>query len=76
VAQAISDVPLLTQDGGNYSDTRVLQLSTREERFWKSKATLIQKTETLVSTHLKVAAIKSGTSSMLMNGRENQEKEK
>jgi hypothetical protein len=48
VDQAISDVQLPTQDGGNSSDIRVPQLSMKEERLWKSLAMLTKKIETLV----------------------------
>jgi hypothetical protein len=69
------DAQLLTLDGGNYSDTKELQLSTREERSWKSKVTLILNKEILESTLKRMASINNGTLSMLMNGRENQVKE-
>jgi hypothetical protein len=35
VDQAISDVPLPTQDGGNSSDTEVPLLSMRDQKLWK-----------------------------------------
>jgi len=70
-----SDVPLPIQDGGNSSDTKDLQLLTREERYSKSKETLILKTETLASIDNKMVSGNNGTLSTLMSGRENQEKE-
>jgi hypothetical protein len=42
-----SDVLLLTLDGGNCLDTKVLPLSMKEEKFWKSLVMLTKKTETL-----------------------------
>jgi len=41
VDQPTLDVPLLTQDGGNFSDTRALPLSMKEERSLKSLETLM-----------------------------------
>jgi hypothetical protein len=75
VDQATSDVPLPTQDGGNSSDTKEPMLSTREEKFLKSKVTSTLRTETSVSTTQLEVFTKSGISSMLMNGKVNQEKE-
>jgi hypothetical protein len=72
--QAISDVLLPTQDGGNSSDTRVLTLLMREEKFWKLSAMLIKRTETLESILKEMVFINNGTLSMLMNGRVNPEK--
>jgi len=72
--QATLDVPPQTQDGGNYSDTKELQLSMREERFSKSKEILIKKTEILESTHRTTESTNNGTLSMLTNGKENQER--
>jgi hypothetical protein len=42
------DALLPTQDGGNCSNIKMLSLSVKEERYWKSKATLTRRTETLV----------------------------
>lgn len=47
VDQTTLDVLPLTQDGGNCSDIKVPLLSTKEEKLWRSKETLIKKTETL-----------------------------
>jgi hypothetical protein len=73
VTAATSDVLLLTQDGGNYSDTKDLKSSTREERFLKFKVELMLKTETswLIAKTTKLST-NNGISSMLINGRENQ----
>jgi len=73
--QATLDALPLTQDGGNSSDTKEFQLSMRKARSLKSKAMLIKKTETLVSTHRTMESTNNGILSMLMNGRENQERE-
>jgi hypothetical protein len=70
--QTTSDVPLPTQDGGNSSDYKVPQLSTRKERFSKSKVELIKKTEILESTLRRIKSSNNGTSSTLMNGRVSQ----
>jgi hypothetical protein len=48
VDQTTSDVLPPTQDGGNFSDTKVPQLSTKRARSSKSKVVLTLKTETLV----------------------------
>jgi hypothetical protein len=71
-AQATSDVTQPTQDGGNSSRSKVLQLGMRKERSWKFKEELILKIETLESTLNKISSINNGTLSMLMNGKENQ----
>jgi hypothetical protein len=47
----------------------------KEERSWKFKETLIKRTEILVSTSNRMDFGNNGTLSMLMNGRENLEKE-
>jgi len=72
VALTISDVLLLTQDGGNYSDTKELLLSTREERYSKSKVASIQRTETLESINRTIRSINNGILFTLMNGKESQ----
>jgi hypothetical protein len=75
VDQPMSDAQLPTQDGGKCSDTKVPQSSMREERSWKFKETSIKRTETLVSTSNKMDFGNNGTLFMLMNGKENQERE-
>jgi hypothetical protein len=75
VDQLISDAQLPTQDGGNSSDTKVPQLSTRKERSLKFKEELIKKIEILVSTLKRTPSINNSTLSMLMNGRVNQPRE-
>jgi hypothetical protein len=75
VDQITSDVPLPTQDGGSYSDTKELLSRMKEERSWKSKEMLTKKTETSESTMETMDSINNGTSSTLTNGKVNQEKE-
>jgi predicted subunit of tRNA(5-methylaminomethyl-2-thiouridylate) methyltransferase len=75
VVQLISDAQLPTLDGGNSSDTKVPQLSTRKERSLKFKEELIKKIETLVSILKRTPSINNSTLSMLMNGRVNQPRE-
>jgi len=72
VALTISDVLLLTQDGGNYSDTKELLLLTREERYSKYKVASIQRTETLESINRTIRSINNGILFTLMNGKESQ----
>jgi hypothetical protein len=74
-AQQISDVPLPIQDGGNYLNTKMLSLLMREVRLFMSKVTSMLKTETLKQGQKMERSTNNGTSSTLMNGRENQEKE-
>jgi hypothetical protein len=47
----------------------------KEENSWKSKAMLIKRTETSVSTTKQMDSINNGISSMPMNGKESQAKE-
>jgi hypothetical protein len=61
VAQTTLDAQPLTQDGGKCSDTKVPQLSTRKERFWKFKEELTKKTETLVSILNPTKSTNNGT---------------
>jgi hypothetical protein len=75
VVQPTLDAQLPTQDGGNFSDIKMLLLSTREERLSKFKEILILKTETFKLPIRMEILTNNGTSSMLMNGKENQEKE-
>jgi len=69
--QAMSDAQLPTQDGGNSSSTKVLQLSMREERSLRFKAMSIKRTETLESTLKRMESTSNGTSCTLTNGRVN-----
>jgi len=73
--QPTSDVQVPTQDGGNFSDTKEPQLSMREERSLRSKVELTTKTETLESTLKRMPSTNNGISSMLMNGRESQQRD-
>jgi hypothetical protein len=73
--QQTSDALLPTQDGGNYSDTKVLSLSMRKERFLMSAVMLIKKTETLKFTTRTVELTNNGILCTLMNGRVSQRKE-
>jgi hypothetical protein len=50
-------------------------LQTKEARYWKFKATLILKTETLVLRRNQMDLTNIGMLFMLMSGRENQVKE-
>jgi hypothetical protein len=50
-------------------------LQTKEARYWKFKATLILKTETLVFRRNQMDSTNIGILFMLMSGRENQVKE-
>jgi hypothetical protein len=72
VDQLISDVPLLTQDGGNSSDMPTISSLTKEERLSLSKEESMVKTETLLLKTRMVKFIKNGESSMLMNTRKSQ----
>jgi hypothetical protein len=72
VDHPISDVQLPIQDGGNSSDTKVPQLSTRKVKSLRFKEELMQKIETLVSTLKRMPSINNLTSSMLINGRVSQ----
>jgi hypothetical protein len=72
VDQTTSDALPLTQDGGRCSDSRVLMLLTREERFLKLLEVLTRKIEILESTIETIKSINNGISSMLINGKENQ----
>jgi len=65
------DALQLTQGGGKCSNTKELQLSTREEKFWKSSETLMLNRETLVLTNNRTVSGNNGTSCMLTNGRVN-----
>jgi hypothetical protein len=65
-------LPQRTQDGGNYSELKVLTSEMREVNILTFKVKLILKEDTSNVTKLKmVRSINSGTSSMLMNGRVN-----
>jgi hypothetical protein len=75
VDQIILDALLPTQDGGNFSDTKIPTLSTREERLSKFKVILIKRTGTLKSRIRTTESTNNGTLSMLTSGRENQVKE-
>jgi hypothetical protein len=70
--QATSDVPLLTQDGGNSSDTEEHSLSVREVKFFTSMETVMRKTETLKSRIRMENSTNNGTLCTLINGRVNQ----
>jgi hypothetical protein len=72
VDQPTLDVPLPTLDGGNFSDTRALPLSMKEERSLKLLEMLMLKIEIFKSITREIMAfINNGTSSMPMNGRVN-----
>jgi hypothetical protein len=72
VDQPTLDVQLLTLDGGNFSDTRALPLSMKEERSLKLLEMLMLKIEIFKSITREIMAfINNGTSSMPMNGRVN-----
>jgi hypothetical protein len=74
--QLTSDVLLPTLGGGNFSDIEIPLLSMKEERSWKFKAMLIQRTEILLSPIKTIKVfINNGISSMPMNGKESQERE-
>jgi len=73
--QPTSDVPLPTQDGGNYSNTKMLLLLMKEVRFSMSKVTSMLKTETSKQDQRMERSTNNGTSFMLMSGRENHKKE-
>jgi hypothetical protein len=76
VDQAMSDVPLPTQDGGRSSDMKVDISSMIKEKLLKFKTKalhLIKKTETLWLATEEVISDNNGRSSMSMNTR-NQER--
>jgi len=69
--RATEDLPTCTRlppmpDGSNSSDGKVTCWSTRKERSWPSRVTLIEKTETLESTTRTVKLVRHGTSSTSM----------
>jgi len=45
LVEIISSFHQLLQDGGNFSNTRIVMLSMKKENAWMSKATMMQKTE-------------------------------
>ena len=68
------DAQPLTQDGGNCSDMKIISLRTRKEKCLTFKVTLMLKTETSSCTLHTEESTKCGMLSMLMNGRESQER--
>jgi len=71
----IWDAQLPTQDGGNYSDTKMQVSSTKKERFLISKDQSMPKTETSLSMVNTERSTNNGTSFTLMNGKVIQRKE-
>jgi len=73
--QTMLDALQQIQDGGNYSNMKIISLKTRKEKSWKSKVMLMLKTETSLCINLMEELTKCGMLYMLMNGRENLVKE-
>jgi len=69
------DAQQLTQDGGSSSNIKMLLLSMRKAKSWKSQEMLILKTETSKLDPSMEESTSNGILSMLMNGRVSQEKE-
>ena len=73
--QLTLDAPLPTQDGGNSLDTKIHLSPMKKERSLRSKEILMLNKEISLWVTKQLPSINNGTLSMLMNGRENQERE-
>lgn len=73
--QPISDVPQLTLDGGNYSNTKIPLLSMKEEKLWTFYQTEMLRTKTSKYIPNMEESTNNGILSMLTNGKVNQERE-
>jgi len=74
--QPTSDVLPLILDGGKCGDSKIAMLPVKRAKFWKYKEVLIVKTEILLSIQRKIMkSTNNGISSMLMNGRESQQRD-
>jgi hypothetical protein len=68
----ISDVPQLTLDGGNFSDTKMPLSQTKEEKLWTFHQIKMLRTKTSKSKINMEESINNGTSFMLTSGKVNQ----
>jgi len=73
--QLTLDAPLPTQDGGNSLDTKINLSPMKKERSLRFKEILMLNKEISLWVTKQLLSINNGTLSMLMNGRENQERE-
>jgi hypothetical protein len=73
--QQTSGAQPLIQDGGKCLNIKIHLLQTKKEKCWRFKAMLMLRIEILKQETSMAESINNGTSSMQMNGKENQERE-